>query len=307
MTCRHPKEEDVIAAMKFPSGSAQRKELWHKIRSRGNFHHNMTVMDVGEGALIVARKPNQSGRAFAAQDFLPCPYCRGFYRRRELWKHTATCCLRPQGDLSETQKKVQVNSKLMLLGALSTSSNSMLDKVLATMRNDDTTLVAKSDDLILGVGKLLVEKHGVTKAQDTSQTMRELSRLLIELRRIEENPHAKLQSYIRPGKFDTVVDAVKTLCAFDVQDGHQNVGTPSLALKIGYALKKCANIIIGKSLREENEATEKAAGNFRRLLDTEWCHRVSHHSLTTLSTRKFNKVNVLPLAEDLTKLRQYID
>ncbi len=73
------------------------------------------------------------------------------------------------------------------------------------------------------------------------------------------------------------------------------------------ALKKCVNIIIGKSLREENEATEKAAGNFRRLLDTEWCHRVSHHSLTTLSTRKFNKVNVLPLAEDLAKLRQYID
>ncbi len=89
----------------------------------------------------------------------------------------------------------------------------MLDKFLATMRNDDTTLAAKSNDLILGVGKLLVEKHGVTKA--TSQTMRELSHLLIQLRKIEENPHVQLESYTRPGKFGTVVHAVKMLCAFE--------------------------------------------------------------------------------------------
>ncbi len=90
----------------------------------------------------------------------------------------------------------------------------MLDKVLAMMRNDDTTLAVKSNDLILGVGKLLVEKHGVTKARDTSQTMRELSHL-IQLCKIEENPHVQLESYIRPGKFDTVVHAVKMPCAFE--------------------------------------------------------------------------------------------
>ena len=37
--------------------------------------------------------------------------------------------------------------------------------VMATMEKDETMLVANSNEVILGVGKLLVEKHGVTKAQ----------------------------------------------------------------------------------------------------------------------------------------------
>ena len=36
-------------------------------------------------------------------------------------------------------------------------------------------------------------------------------------------------------------------------------------------------------------------------------YRVSHHSLTTLHERKFNKVNVPPLADDIANLRNYID
>ena len=306
MTRHHPKEEEVAVALSYPSGSTERKAAWHKLRSRGNYHHNMTVMDVGEGDFIVARKPNQSlARDVTVKDFLPCPHCRGFYRKQELWKHTTSCKLKSD-EKSEMQKHIQVSSKLILLGGLK-GSNDMLNNVLATMRSDEVSEVAKSDEIILGVGKLLVEKHGIAKAQDTTQTIRELSRLLIELRKTEHNPQAHLLSFIVPTMFDQVVEAVKTLCAFEVKNGKQDVGTPSLALKIGYGLKKCVNVVIGKALRDEDHVTERAADNFRRLLETEWSHRVSHHSLTTLSTRKFNKVNVLPLAEDLEKLRQYID
>ena len=35
-------------------------------------------------------------------------------------------------------------------------------------------------------------------------------------------------------------------------------------------------------------------------------HRVSHHSLNSLSTSKFNKVQLLPLADDLDKLRKFV-
>ena len=308
MSRNHPKEEHVVAALRFPSGSTERKAMWHKLRSQGNYHHNMTVMDIDQGELIVARKPNFSGHTHSPNEFLPCPYCRGFYRRQELWKHTAACVMKPNDDQStEIQKQVQVTSKLMLFGALHKDSGNMLNSVLATMRNDEVTLIARNDSLIMGVGKMLVEKHGAYKAQDTSQTMRELSRLLQQLRTTGPNSNAPLSNFIRPSMFDRVVSAVKTLCAFEVTDGQQNVGTPSLALKIGYVLKRCVNIVIGQALRVDDEATERSAKNFRRLLETEWSHRISHHSLTTLRKRKFNKVNVLPLAEDLDKLRKYID
>lgn len=146
------------------------------------------------------------------------------------------------------------------------------------MRDDETMAVVKSYEVILGVGKLLVEKHGVTNAQDTTQT--------IQLRRMEKNPHAQLSNFIVPNMFDKVVIAVKALCDFAVRDGKQNVGTPSLALKIGYGLKKCVNVVVGRALRNKDEMSERAADNFRRLLESEWSSRISHHSLTTLSTRK---------------------
>ncbi|XP_068690650.1 uncharacterized protein [Montipora foliosa] len=34
---------------------------------------------------------------------------------------------------------------------------------------------------------------------------------------------------------------------------------------------------------------QEDADNFEKLIDSEWSHRVSHHSLSTLGTSKFNK------------------
>ena len=193
-------------------------------------------MDVGKGNIM--------GKDVNTNDFLPCPHCHGFYRRQELWKHTTGCKSKSEGQ-PDIQKQIQFNSKLMLFGAL-TKSSSMIDNVLATMRNNDITLVARSDPLIVEVGKLLVQKHGVTKASDTSQTMRELSRLVMQLRKIDGDPHAQLFSYIKPSRYNTVVKAVRELCEFEVKDGQQSVETPSLALKIGYALKNALTSLLVK-------------------------------------------------------------
>ena len=48
--------------------------------------------------------------------------------------------------------------------------------------------------------------------------------------------------------FDKLVDAAKALCDFAVRDSKQNAGTPSIALKIGYGLKKCVNVVVGRAL-----------------------------------------------------------
>ena len=230
MTRRHAMEKEVVTALSFPNGSAEMKSAWHKLRSRGNYHHNMTVMDVGKGNIM--------GKDVNTNDFLPCPHCRGFYRRQELWKHTTGYKSKTEGQ-PDIQKQTQFNSKLMLFGAL-TKRSSMIDNVLATMRNNDFRLVARS-----------VQKHGATKVSDTSQTMRELSRLVMQLRKIDGDLHAQLSSYIKPSRYDTVVKAVCELCEFEVKDGQQSVGTPSLALNIGYGLKKCVNIVVGQALRQE--------------------------------------------------------
>ena len=137
--------------------------------------------------------------------------------------------------------------------------------------------------------------------------MREIARLLKQLRETDRNLDAELSDFIKPEKFDTVVQAVKTLCSFHDNDGCQEVKIPSLALKLGHSLKKCLNIIRGQALRQKGKNRQEDAENFEKLLESEWSNKISHHSLNTLSARKFNKVDVLPLTKDLEKLRGHLE
>ena len=86
-------------------------------------------------------------------------------------------------------------------------------------RNNETTLVARSDPLIMEVRKLLVQKHGATKASDASQTMRELSHLVIQLRKINADPHTQLSRYIKhygtPGQRWSAKRRNTTICLKD--------------------------------------------------------------------------------------------
>ena len=98
----------------------------------------------------------------------------------------------------------------------------------------------------------------------------------------------------------------KVLQNFHFDQGVQNVATPSLCLKIGHSLKKCINILRGHALWTKDKNLEEDVDNFEKLIGAEWSYRVSHHSPSALSTKKFNTVDLLPLAEDLEKLRKTV-
>ena len=134
--------------------------------------------------------------------------------------------------------------------------------------------------------------------------IRELSRLLLQLRETDASPNSSLSDFIKPGRFDDVVSAVKSISKFQFEKGVQDVATPSLSWKIGHSLKKCVNILQGHALRTKNKLLEEDAHNFEKLIVSEWSYRVSHHSLNALNTKKFNKVELLPLVDDLEKLRK---
>lgn len=195
---------------------------------------------------------------------------------------------------------------MMIMPSITKEVNCMLNKTIASMKNDEFSILARNDPLIKQLGSVFLDKLGDKHSQLVSQKMRELARLLKQLRETDENPSAGMSDFVKPDKFDVVVEAVKTLCNFHATDGGQEVEIPSLALKIGYSLKKCVNIIRGRALRKKNKDLLEDADNFEKLLDAEWSYRISHHSLNTLCNRKYNKVDMLPLAADLEKLRKYI-
>lgn len=95
--------------------------------------------------------------------------------------------------------------------ASSSENNSILSRLLSTMKRDEISLIAKNDWLIKKVGLFLVEKYGEKQQHLTSQKIRELARFLTELRAADFSPNAQLSDFIKPGKFDVVVSAVKSL------------------------------------------------------------------------------------------------
>lgn len=63
---------------------------------------------------------------------------------------------------------------------------------------------------------------------------------------------------------------------------------------------------MNKALREKDEALEREAQLFVRLLDSEWQHRVSSIALRTMKDDKRNKPDLIPLTSDLMKMKNYL-
>ena len=150
--------------------------------------------------------------------------------------------IRHPARLNQKMMSQKDNTKIMIMTAITNESNSMLNQVMASMRIDDISLVARNDPLIKKVGMVLIEKHGTKNIQDTFQKTRTFS-FINTTKKNDDNPNAKLFDFIKLSKFDVVIEAVKMLCHFETKDGQQDVQIPSLALKIGHSLNKCVNVV----------------------------------------------------------------
>ena len=86
--------------------------------------------------------------------------------------------------------------------------------------------------------------------------MRDLARVLLQLRKTDSNSVSQLPDLITPGRFDNVVNAVKT-AKFHFDQGVQNVTTQSLSLKTGHSLNKCINILRGHTLQRKDKGLRR--------------------------------------------------
>ena len=91
---QHGAEDEVwrINALK----GKEKKLRINTLRMLGDYCHNVQVLSQKSGELIIVRRPavNKSTPSYA--DFLPCVGCKGFFSRKELWRHCKTCELRKQ-------------------------------------------------------------------------------------------------------------------------------------------------------------------------------------------------------------------
>ncbi|XP_072168584.1 uncharacterized protein [Diadema setosum] len=301
----HKDELDVVR-WKATTDKVLKDQLLTKMRNLGNYLHNHAVLQEGEGEIITVYRPNYDANY---KKYVPCHQCKGYFSKRELWKHS--CKLVPdENEKHETSQKKRKPSCIKK-GRLLQPAPGMSTKVreiYAGLREDENgvSFFIKGDQLT----RLLAEKLAFKLGHDEDQfdyirtKLRETGRLVLEYRKVTADKNAGLADLIHPSKFTDIVQATRNISGFDEKS--HTYTTPSLALKLGHTLKKAAGVLLGQAIMKENEAMERRCNQFIRLCELKWTESVSSHALRTLNENKRNNPTYLPVTKDVVKLTSYL-
>ncbi|XP_056014596.1 uncharacterized protein LOC125676308 isoform X1 [Ostrea edulis] len=299
LTLKHHNEPEVAKILVLSKRSKQRRQLWEELVNKGNFNHNYSVIEKGKGAVIPKYQKSNTSSA-DIKDYVPCYYCKGLYKRTELWKHTTSCGEKSKECKLDKQNHVKLGRLLL---PPSCNNEQFEQKVLNVMRDDEVKSVVISDKRILDFGGRMFRKHGNEEHRNMyiSQKLRELGRLLQLSRKRSLNA---LDDLLKTEHWDTLIECVHLVCGYSEVSKVYNA--PSLALKLGHSLVKCASYLKSEGLKESNEEKIKTADAFLTLYENEWTESVSSHAHSTLNEKKYNKQLFIPLVEDVKKLNDFL-
>ena len=304
----HGHEEEVKTALKYEPGSEERAEQFEKLCRMGNYNHNMKVLDLGEGELKVVRRPAANAEV-NPKNYLPCKFCHGFFLHNELWRHAPKCKFRDE-TIDSSSKRMKYDGKFMLAaGRFPPGSTKLLsESVLSKMACDSVSIIVQSDETILQLGAQLLEKRGTEKANEISQKMRLLGRVLQEGRKLTAS-ELRLEEMLKPAHFDTLIECARNIAGFQENDGRSSSKTfkaPGTAVHCGYEIKRAAVIVRCQALRKMDMKKKEEIDVFLQLYDAEWHNKVTTPALDNLNVKKHNKPEVLLLTNDLLALRKYL-
>lgn len=314
LSTKHSNESEVAKLLSLPNNSESRKAGFTDLLKVGDFYHNISVLSQKKGELILIRRPTKSEIKFKKYaDYGPCPNCLGFLLKKHIWVHIKNNCnvKRNTGNIYDRTKNYVAESNAILNGMHGKPfTDEFISNIVSKLRDDEIGKTCTDDDLILQYGSMQFEKYGTTQCELTRQNMRQMGRLLIKLREIDKEGDGSkdLSIYINPGKFDLIIQATKLLCVTQAGTYQRpEFSIPSLALKIGHGIRKCAGYLRGTALRRQNSGEDNSIQSFLHLMDLEWSTRISSNALSTLHNRKLNSEELLPLTTDLMKLNKHIN
>lgn len=286
---RKHREKDLVKDYleKTEPKSKERSQAIAHIRKRSHYAHNEEVKNKGEGVFLVERRSAKEGK-YTMADYWPCPECLGFYHRKSLAAHVKSC-----GSRMVSPKDIKIFYQSFIMKEC---SDDKFTSVLAVMNNDEVAHVVKSDATILQFGRELYESYEHTKEYHVSCKMREVGKMMYQLRK--KHPAVTVYEVITGRMFDAVVEATKVTCG--IKPGQKLKSIPSLALKIGHTMKKLAVLITNAGIKRHDDETRRNGKMYLHLHNTEWSRSISKYALDALVEKK--KAKVLPLTSDLQVL-----
>lgn len=245
-----------------------------------------------------------------ATDYLPCTFCSELFEYDDLRRHARSCIFKSDENDEDDHRFISGSKTVLdaaLLGNASYYTKEYAENVFAPLSRDGVTSVVKSDELILHFGSVIFRKLGPCQSLDVCQRMRQLGRLVNEVKNQCGSP-VSLTQCLSGRYFDHVVSAVGALCCVTTgEHGRHSFSNPSIGLKIGYATLKCAHMKKGLALRSGDAVMSSEADAFIALHKAECNDTVSGRALVSLQLRKMNKPTELPSTDDLVKFKDFLN
>lgn len=307
---KHTNELEVAKLLLLEKKSEERRKAFLSITRAGDYYHNCEVLKKKCGELILARMPTPAEQSLHSfHDYSPCPRCLGFMLKKHLWHHVKYgCCVKEKMMVSKKRQIISESTSLLVHTFTDlVNSGEFLENIVIPLKDDLISMVCRQDKLIVLYGASQFEKYHTTQNELIRQSMRQLARLLIQLRKMDATK-IWLSDWLRPKYFDNIVSAVKNIAGvIYATKARPQFDVPSLALKLGYALRKCIGIQRGLYLRNEDLPSSNSLDSFLAIMDLEWSIKISSSALSTMNMRKMNVIDLLPLTEDLVQLNNFIN
>lgn len=295
---KHSNEIDVAKALSCKVNSKERKVQLDYIRNKGNFAHNLKVLESKEGRLIPCKQPKKETEG---AEYLHCVHCYGLFKRKAMWRHFQVCKLNPK---STTSGKTRVQTLCAFAEHPPTEFSTEYWKFLSCMNQDRSALAVKEDPCILEYGYRLFKKNErrPSQHQQIRSTLRELGRLVLAAK--EVTPVKTIRELIKPESYNHAVTAARHLTGFSDDTGKYK--TASLARKVGHTLHSLAMFLKSEGLKKKDENSVKDAEEFAQLYRDCWKFDIASHALTQLEQSKWNAPQLLPFTKDVQNLHSHL-
>ena len=297
----HKREPEVIKVLMIKKGTIERRKAWGRLLNEGDYLHNFSVLKVGSGTLI----PKYRSKMKKLDNFVTCPYCKAMYLRNLLPFHVSACKENPGGKKKKRGQSVREGTLLMPVPQK--FSERFFRNVLQNMNQDDVLDLIKNDHLLILFGERLYYRRDVEEHTPghISGRLRELGRLLKIVRQRSKMKVSTMKQVIHADNFDILIASVRELAEFDPARNQFKKGT--LALKLGYSLKKCASILKAEAIQNSDSELKEQAQSFEDLIDGNWYDMVSATASQSVYRSRQNQPQLLPACEDIEKLHDLLN
>ena len=244
--------------------------------------HNMKAWEKGSGELVVKRKSRKVENS--VKEYVPCNNCYGYYHKKDLWRHK--CIANTETNSTQHSSKSRVISGRLLLPSSpgkrrgNSKDEQLAREILLHLKNDEIGVVVKHDPLIFELALRESRKNGFDRDRHPyiRNKLREIGRLILALRKLSGERNGRLSDFIKPNHFTTIVNATHEVTCHTPE----SVDIPSLALKLGHTLKRCALLKKASAIEHRDVQARCDCDEFITLYELKWNESVSSQATRTL-------------------------